>query len=111
MIQTTIQFDLDGMTRPPCQGHSVTSRAAAKEISKPSATLKERVLDRIIGCGMFGCTDEEIQISLEMNPSTQRPRRIDLVRCGQVEDSGLKRKTRSGRNAVVWIATRNNFSG
>jgi hypothetical protein len=40
-----------------------------------------------------------------MNPSTQRPRRVELVEGGWVEDSGERRPTRSGMDAVVWRGT------
>ncbi len=49
-----------------------------------------------------GATDEEMQLGIPMNPSTQRPRRIELVEAGLVEDSGERRKTRGGRSAIVW---------
>jgi hypothetical protein len=38
-------------------------------------------------------------------PSTYRPRRVECVEFGLVRDSGLTRPTKSGRAAVVWIAT------
>jgi DNA-binding IclR family transcriptional regulator len=50
-----------------------------------------------------GLTDEEMQKRLGMNPSTQRPRRIELARRGMVVEAGT-RKTASGRNASVWRA-------
>ena len=105
MNQRHIKFELDGVVdraKPPFQGHSPTSRAAANEIASGSQSYKMRVLSFIATAGNRGCTDEEIQIALEMNPSTQRPRRVDLVRDGAVEDSGRQRKTRPGRNATVW---------
>jgi hypothetical protein len=51
----------------------------------------------------YGATDEEIQFVVGMNPSTQRPRRIELVRMGLVRDSGTTRLTRAGRKATVWV--------
>lgn len=51
-----------------------------------------------------GATDEELQDLLQMNPNTERPRRVELVRMGLVRDSGLTRTTRSGRKATVWVA-------
>ena len=35
----------------------------------------------------------------------ETPRRWELVNAGLVRDSGMRRKTRSRRNAAVWIAT------
>jgi hypothetical protein len=41
---------------------------------------------------------------LGMNPSTQRPRRIELCQRNLIVDSGTTRLTTSGRKAVVWKA-------
>jgi hypothetical protein len=87
----------------PYQSHSETSFNAATEITGKIPTLRHQVLSYICTRHSFGATDEEIQIALNMNPSTQRPRRIELVNMNMVRDSGLTRKTTSGRNAVVWV--------
>jgi predicted ArsR family transcriptional regulator len=84
------------------QKHSDTSISAAVQIESSAATLRGDILRAIRGSD--GMTDEELQDFLEMNPSTQRPRRIELVEKGLVRDSSRKRKTRSGRTAVVWVA-------
>ena len=95
------QLDL---SLPPAQAHSPTSRAAAKAIKPTRFSLRAAVLNHIWLCGDHGATDEEIQIHMSMNPSTQRPRRVELVRAGLVSDSGRTRETQSGRKAVVWVA-------
>ena len=87
----------------PYQRHSETSRAAAEAIEPDAATLRGQVLAFIRGRGSFGSTDEESQMGLRMNPSTERPRRIELWRAGWIKDSGRTRYTRSGRSAVVWV--------
>lgn len=79
---------------------SATSKKAAEEIRQPVTTLRARVLSTLLSKGPS--TDEEMQDYLGMNPSTQRPRRIELQRAGLVRDSGKKRNTRSGRLATVW---------
>lgn len=53
---------------------------------------------------MLGLTDEQIQISAMMPANTERPRRRELELAGLIRDSGMKAKTVSGRNAVVWVA-------
>ena len=90
--------------RVPVQSHSKTSRQAGKEIKLAVGTLRSRVLAFLLQRGEHGATDGEMQAALSMNPSTQRPRRIELVNAGLVKDSGVKRKTESGRSAVVWVA-------
>jgi len=84
----------------PYQRHSTTSKQAAEEINPHLNGLQTKVLDLIAG-QPTGLTDEQMQITLGMNPSTQRPRRIELMKLGLIESAGT-RKTRSGRNAVVW---------
>jgi hypothetical protein len=79
-----------------------TSIAAAEEIQADAATLRVHVHAYIKAMGEHGCTDEEGITALEMNPSTYRPRRVELVQRGLIVDSGKVRKTVSGRNAVVW---------
>ncbi len=89
---------------PPSQRGSETSRQAAVAIEPTVGSLRAKVLDHIRSKGSHGATDEEIQKALEMNPSTQRPRRIELVSRGLVVAGITNRKTSSGRNASVWIA-------
>ena len=98
-----IQQDL--FSDQPVQAHSETSREAGEQAKPIAAKLREQVYE-FLRSNTCGCTDEEIQIGLGMNPNTQRPRRIELVRAGLVRDSGIKRKTNSGRDAVVWEVAR-----
>lgn len=88
----------------PAVGGSETSlEAAASWMVEDTNALRARVYAALLARGAFGATDEELQIALGMNPSTERPRRIELVERGRVRDSGARRLTRSGRRAVVWI--------
>jgi hypothetical protein len=81
---------------------SGTSKDAARKIERPRTALRIRVYEFIAQSG--GVTDEEIQIALDMNPSTERPRRVELVEANLVRDSSTRRRTKSGRWAVVWTA-------
>ena len=88
------------LIEPPAQRHSETSVEAAEAIEPNAGTLRAAVLEYLRSCER--ATDEQIQIALGMNPSTERPRRIELVDAGLVIDSGFKGTTASGRNAVMW---------
>jgi hypothetical protein len=90
----------------PYQKHSPTSKAAAHDISGQAHNLREVVFNFIDRMGARGATDDEIEVGLQISPSTVRPRRVELVEAGKVVDSGRTRPTRSGRQAVVWIARR-----
>jgi len=89
---------------PPYISHSDTSQAAAEAIAPDTGALRAEVFRYIDGQGSVGATDDEIQVALGMNPSTQRPRRIELCEANAVVDSGLRRLTRSNRQAVVWVS-------
>ncbi len=84
------------------QGHSTTSERAAQQIAGSSTSLRGMVLGFIQANGPS--SDEEGMTFLCMNPSTYRPRRIELCKLGLVRDSGLQGKTRSGRACTLWVA-------
>ena len=86
----------------PAVRGSRTSNAAARSLDERTLNAMQRqVLEFLRQAGDAGATDEEIQIGLPMNPSSQRPRRGELVDAGLVVEGGT-RKTRSGRLATVW---------
>jgi hypothetical protein len=89
------------MREPPAQRHSPTSVAAAKQIRKHLGPLHARIL-AFLATRPEGATDLEMQAELKMDPSTQRPRRIELLAMGKIESFGTTRPTPSGRAAVVW---------
>lgn len=90
------------LDRAPFQRHSLTSIAAAESIGDRINALQARVL-AYLKAHPSGLTDEQMQAGLGMNPSTQRPRRIELQRKGMLKADGT-RKTKAGRSAVVWRA-------
>lgn len=90
---------------PPFVPNSATSAEAALLIEPAAGTLRAEVLAFLRACGAIGATDEEMQECIPMMASTQRPRRVELVDRALVRDSGHHRHTRSGRKAVVWVAT------
>jgi hypothetical protein len=87
--------------RPPAVPGSVTSAMAADLLGTATLNAMQRRVLELLRENPHGLTDEEQQAALAMNPSTQRPRRIELVRRGFVVEDGA-RKTSSGRMATVW---------
>lgn len=88
----------------PFQRHSSTSIAAAASIKPSANTLRTQVLEYLRQRAEAGATDEEMQQALDMNPSTQRPRRLELMEDFElVFSSGKKRATQSGRDATIWV--------
>ncbi len=90
-------------TAPHVAG-SATSQAAADKITPHVSWLQRVVLEFISERGAEGATDAEIVEGLEMDPSTERPRRGELVRLKLVEDSGRTRPSPSEHPMTVWIA-------
>jgi hypothetical protein len=87
--------------RAPAVRGSVTSAQAADSLGPATLNALQRQVLALLQATPGGLTDEEMQHRLGMNPSTQRPRRIELARRGLVVEAGT-RKTASGRMATVW---------
>lgn len=92
------QLDL---TRPPYSNWS-TSREAAESVKHRVAGLRRDVYWAIRAA--HGATCDEIEGSLELSHQTASARVRELAQYGHIHDSGLRRKTRSGRKAIVWRA-------
>ena len=87
--------------RAPAVKGSATSAAAADSLGPQTLNAMQRRVLELLQATPEGLTDEEMARRLGMNPSTQRPRRIELARRGLVVTCGTRR-TASGRNADVW---------
>jgi hypothetical protein len=97
---------VDWVDNPPPYAHgSETSRKAAESLTN-TETLRQAVLHAIRLRNGLGATDQELQELLRLPPNVETPRRWELVKLGHVKDSGQRRKTRSGRSAVVWTTTK-----
>lgn len=88
----------------PAQQHSVTSRAAADSMDRATLNRLQRLIYDFVADQPGGATDEEIARACSLNPSTARPRRIELERRGLIVEAGT-RKAASGRMATVWKST------
>lgn len=91
----------------PSHNRTPTSIDAAESIARRAPTLRAIVLDHIAACRSHGATADEVCHSLEMLPQSATPRINELAKAGAILDSGRTRLTRSGRAAVVWIASPN----
>lgn len=75
--------------------------------SKPMSD-RQRVLEAFKRAGSRGLTDQELDTVTpkSFSENTSRPRRIDLLADGFLKDSGMRRPTRFGRPAIVWVVTK-----
>jgi hypothetical protein len=83
---------------------SATSAAAAASLLPVLGRLQKVVLEAIQLEGGRGLTDDELEVQLHMSHQSASARRRELQLRGDVIDSNRTRRTRSGRNAVVWVA-------
>jgi hypothetical protein len=88
-------FDFVGNIAPACRREALASITPA--------VLRDQH-KRIIECltGLGPQTDEAIQEWTGLSPSSERPRRGELVEIGIVRDSGTTAPTHSGRSATRW---------
>ena len=89
--------DVEQLQLGPFQRDSETSRHAAIANYPRSGTQRARVL-LLIAQGPH--TDNELVDLTGLSPSSVRPRRVELVEAGLVEDSGQRR-----RGSTVWATT------
>jgi predicted ArsR family transcriptional regulator len=93
---------LDLLTYPNTPGSKVSgpSREAAEAVRPSAATLRVACLHEL---QIFGPkTADECAAWLEENVLAVRPRFSELLALGLIEDTGIRRKNASGRNATVW---------
>jgi hypothetical protein len=82
-----------------------TSKAAARSMHGNTRSIRARVLRYLIDCGRVGMINEECAAAHGLRTQTQTARMRELVQRGLARDSGERRRTSSGRAAIVWTAT------
>ena len=85
--------------------------AHVQNMSLVESSLHTRFADKRVKGEWFNLDSNDLRViarllpnALTMNPSTQRPRRIELEKLGLVLRTAQTRKTTSGRDAVVFVA-------
>ena len=87
----------------PPSNRTQTSRDAAYYMRERADSIRARVYAYIKDQGEFGATREEMEFALGYSGDTLRPRVWELERAGRVVDSGARRRTSSGRPAMVMV--------
>ncbi len=70
-----------------------------------TSDMRRRILAYFTLCKTLGFTDDELEEVMNLRHQTLSARRRELVLQCRIKDSGLRRKTRSGRTATVWVVT------
>ena len=79
-----------------------TSRASARSLEPTVGSMRADVFD-LFARSPRELTDDEIEVALDMRHQTASARRRELAIARLVADTGARRKTRSGRSAIVWM--------
>lgn len=82
-----------------------TSSSAARAIASRAGVMHDRVLE-VMCAELWDWTADEMAALLGESVLAIRPRFSELVAQGAITDSGHRRKNKSGRSAIAWIATR-----
>jgi hypothetical protein len=85
---------------------SPTSEEAARTLSPGKRAIDRERVYVAIAASPSGMTDDELQAALDLDGSTERPRRLELFEQGRIARTGRTRSTRAGKRAAVWIAVR-----
>lgn len=93
--------------KPPSVRGSDTSEAAADSVKHDAKHLRAACYVHVLASGDVGVTCDEVEVIMNGRHQTISPRIRELVSEGRIIDSGRRRKTRSGRNATIYIATVN----
>lgn len=88
----------------PLSNGTATSDAAAESLVPHAARLRRRVYSTILFWGIEGCTCDEIEQITGLSHQTASARVHELMASGEICANG-RRKTRSGRTAIVWITS------
>jgi hypothetical protein len=88
---------------PPSNGTD-TSDAAAASVAPDTETIRGQVHDYVRAHG--GATCDDVEVSLGLRHQTASARLWELHhKMGLIVDSGQRRRTRSGRAAIVYVVS------
>ena len=80
-----------------------TSLNAWKGIQDKIEGLHGRILSAVAGA--HGLTDDELEERLRLSHQCVSARTNELRKSGRLIDSGVRRRTRRGRLAAVWVTS------
>lgn len=66
-------------------------------------TIRDRIINAMAAVGAVGMTYDEVETVLGLMHNAGSPRFGDLVRSGILVANGMRRKTRTGRSAAVYV--------
>lgn len=89
---------------PPFAEGRETSMLAALSVAEHTSALRWKVYRLIAKEGLEGLTCDEVEILTGLKHQTASARVYELHKGGYIVDSDKRRKTRSNRDAIVWVS-------
>ena len=83
-----------------------TSKAARDSVKGSTKTMQQRIFDFVAAGKRYGATCDEVELETGMRHQSASARIYELRQAGKLANSGTRRKTRSGRTAIVWTLPR-----
>ena len=83
--------------------HPRTAQNAGNEVLYRSGTLRRLMYDLLEHRGLSGHTDDELEAYFQRSHQTISSARNTLSSDGFIIDSGKRRTTRTGHDAIVWV--------
>jgi len=80
-----------------------TSRAAAESVKHSAASMRSQILQLLRTRADLGLTCDDVEVYRGYRHQTASARIRELSLSGHIRNSGKTRKTRSGREAIVWV--------
>jgi hypothetical protein len=96
---------IDRNVTPVSHAPQATSRSAARASLPNAGTQRRMVYDALRLKGEYGMCDHEIEIEVGLRIPSVCAARNSLMNDGWVYDSGRRRKTPQGHDAIVWLAS------
>lgn len=103
-MSTLDLFDYVPPPTAPYAPGSATSREAAESIEPALAHLEQVVLNAVRAAGPAGLTCDQCEIATELAHQTCSARFRGLEQRGILKRTEVRRPTRSGRSAYVYVA-------
>jgi predicted ArsR family transcriptional regulator len=83
---------------------TATSDEAALSMREHKLRQRGQVYGYLLDCRATGSTADEAEAALGIAGNSLRPRLVELREMKLIRASGMTRKTRTGRSAIVWQA-------
>ena len=100
-------FDTDAYRKTPTNEGVDTCVLSREKLNRNRNEYRKKVYDAIY-FSKIGATCDEIELMLNMRHQTASCMITFLKDDGFVCDSGLRRNTRTGRKAIVWVIAKKN---